>query len=110
MTPINYALSEGHETIFHILKKYEENPSQTRLMFIREYFPQIVEEYFILFVLLTDNYFIPTSCEESIERFFKIIINLPQELQALIAHLIIKSPGTIPRSTFIDYAVKKFFN
>jgi hypothetical protein len=75
--------------------------------YLREYFPHVIEEYFILMVLCSDDYFICTD-EGEIGRFFKIVIRLPQELQVLIANRIVGSPCNIPRLSFVDKAIEKF--
>jgi hypothetical protein len=80
-----------------------------RLFYLREYFPQIIEEYFILMVLCSDDYLICTD-EGDIGRFFTMMIKLPQELQALIANRIVGSPRNIPRLPFVNQAIEKFFN
>jgi hypothetical protein len=78
-----------------------------RLFYLREYFPQIIEEYFILMVLYSDDYFMCTDQGE-IGRFFKMMVKLPQELQALIANRIVGSSRNIPKLFFINEAIKKF--
>jgi hypothetical protein len=60
-------------------------------------------------VLCSDDYLICTD-EEDIGRFFKIGVKLPQELQALIANRIVGSPRNIPRLSFVNLAIEKFFN
>jgi ankyrin repeat protein len=106
-TPINCASNRGHTAIVRILEEYQKNPVKMRLFYLREYFPQIIEEYFILMVLYSDDYFICTD-EGEIGRFFKIAVSLPQELQALIANLIIGSSHNVPRLSFVNEAIKKF--
>jgi hypothetical protein len=90
-----------------IVEKYQKNPIKMRNIYLREYFPQIIEEYFILMVLYSDDYFICTN-EGDIERFFKIVVILPQELQALIANIIVDSPRNTPNLSFVNEAIKKF--
>jgi hypothetical protein len=77
--------------------------------YLREYFPQIIEEYFILMVLCSDDYLISNN-EGDIGRFFTMMINLPEELQVLIANRIVDSPRNIPRLSFVNQAIDKFFN
>jgi hypothetical protein len=63
-----------------------------RNYYIRQYLPQIIEEYFILFVFLSDGYFICANLgEDPLVRFSKIVIVLSQELQALIANRMVDS-------------------
>jgi ankyrin repeat protein len=107
--PINIASNYGCTEIVHILKEYEKNPIKMRNFYLRKYFPHIIEEYFILMVLCSDDYFVCTNKGE-IGRFFKIVIKMPQELQSLIANRIIGSSCDIPRLSFINEAIKKFFN
>jgi ankyrin repeat protein len=107
--PLQYALANGHTDIVHILQEYERNPTKMRYFYMRKYFPHIIEEYFILIVLAADDYFICTD-QGKFGRFFKIVIVLPQELQALIANRIVNSSGDTPRSKFIEDAIKKFLN
>jgi hypothetical protein len=78
-----------------------------RNFYLREYFPQIIEEYFILMVLCSDDYFI-CSDRGDIGRFFKIVVSLPQELQMLIANLITGSSRNIPRLSFVNESIEKF--
>jgi ankyrin repeat protein len=107
--PLNNASFFGRTEIVHILEEYEKNPIKMRNFYLRKYFPHIIEEYFILMVLCSDDYFVCTNKGE-IERFFKIVIKMPQELQSLIANRIIGSSCDIPRLSFINEAIKKFFN
>jgi hypothetical protein len=58
-------------------------------------------------VLYSDDYFICTN-EGDIGRFFKMVVILPQELQALIANRIVGSPHNIPKLSFINDAIEKF--
>jgi hypothetical protein len=74
---------------------------------MRECFSHIIEEYFILIVLCSDDYFICDNKGE-IGRFFKIAVSLPQELQMLIANLIIGSSHNVPRLSFVNEAIEKF--
>jgi hypothetical protein len=108
-TPINNASYKGHTEIVQILEEYQKNPTKMRLFYLRKYFPQIIEEYFILMVLCSDDYLICTD-EEDIGRFFETVIRLPQELQVLIANRIVGSPRNIPRLSFVNQAIEKFFN
>jgi hypothetical protein len=78
-----------------------------RLFYLREYFPQIIEEYFILMVLYSDDYFICAD-EGEIRRFFTMVVILPQELQALIANIIVGSSSNIPKLLFVNEAIEKF--
>jgi hypothetical protein len=75
--------------------------------YLREYFPQIIEEYFILMVLYSDDYLICVDQGE-IGRFFTMVVILPQELQALIANRIVGSSRNIPKLSFINEAIEKF--
>jgi hypothetical protein len=101
-TPIYAASSKGHQAIVDILNEYQTNPTKTQQKLIRELYP--IEEYFILFVLVTDDYFTYTSHDQ----FFRIIISLPQELQSVIAHRICRSSGITPRHKFTHQAIKKY--
>jgi ankyrin repeat protein len=105
--PINMASNCGHTEIVRILEEYQKNPIKMRLFYLRECFPQIIEEYFILMVLHSDDYFICTD-EGEIRRFFTMVVILPQELQALIANIIVGSPRNIPNLSFVNEAIKKF--
>jgi hypothetical protein len=78
-----------------------------RLIYLREYFPHIIEEYFILIVLCSDDYLICTD-EGDIGRFFKMMLKIPQELQARIANRIIGSSRNIPKLSFVNEAIEKF--
>jgi hypothetical protein len=60
-------------------------------------------------VLCSDDYFVYTD-EGNIGRFFKMMIKIPQELQALIANRIVGSSYNIPRLSFVNYVIKKFLN
>jgi ankyrin repeat protein len=106
-TPINTASNHGHTAIVHILEKYQKNPTKMRFYYVREYFSHIIEEYFILMVLCSDDYFICNN-EGDIGRFFTMVIKIPQELQALIANRIVDSPLDIPRLSFVNEAIEKF--
>jgi hypothetical protein len=105
--PINNASNYGHTKIVNILEEYQKNPIKMRLFYLREYFPQIIEEYFILMVLYSDDYFICTD-EGEIGRFFKMVVILPQELQVLVANRIVWSPYNIPKLSFVNEAIEKF--
>jgi NDP-sugar pyrophosphorylase family protein len=107
MTPINSASYWNNTEIVNILEEYQKNPIKMRNIYLREYFPQMIEEYFILMVLYSDDYFICTDQGE-IGRFFKMVVILPQELQALIANRIVDSSWNIPKLSFINDAIKKF--
>jgi ankyrin repeat protein len=107
MTPINSASNNGHTEIVHILEEYQKNPIKMMNVYLREYFPQIIEEYFILMVLYSDDYFICDN-EGDIGRFFKIVVILPQELQVLIANIIVGSSRNITRLPFVNEAIEKF--
>jgi hypothetical protein len=89
------------------LEKYQKNPVKTRNLYLREYFPQIIEEYFILIVLCSDDYFICID-EGNTWLFFKMVITLPQELQALIANRIVDSSCVRQRLSFVNEAIEKF--
>jgi ankyrin repeat protein len=106
-TPINFASYRGHTEIVRILEEYQKNPIKMRNNYLREYFPQIIEEYFILMVLHSDDYLICVDQGE-IGRFFTMVVILPQELQALIANIIVGSSWNIPKLSFINEAIKKF--
>jgi ankyrin repeat protein len=106
-TPINNASYSGHTEIVNILEEYQKNPVKMRLFYLREYFPQIIEEYFILMVLYSDDYFICAD-EGEIKRFFTMMVILPQELQAIIANRIVGSSYNIPKLSFINEAIEKF--
>jgi ankyrin repeat protein len=106
-TPIDNASNYGRTDIVHILEEYQKNPIKMRNIYLREYFPQIIEEYFILMVLYSDDYFICTD-EGEIKRFFTIVVVLPQELQALIANRIVDSSYNIPKLSFVNEAIEKF--
>jgi ankyrin repeat protein len=106
-TPINNASNFGRTEIVHILKEYQKNPIKMRNVYLREYFPQIIEEYFILMVLCSDDYFICVD-QGDIGRFFTMVVVLPQELQALIANRIVGSSYNIPKLFFINEAIEKF--
>jgi ankyrin repeat protein len=106
-TPIDYALYKAHTEIVHILEEYQKNPIKMRNIYLREYFPQIIEEYFILMVLYSDDYFICAD-EGEIRRFFTMVVILPQELQALIANIIVGSSSNIPKLLFVNEAIEKF--
>jgi hypothetical protein len=75
--------------------------------YLREFFPQIIEEYFILIVLCSDDYFVCTD-EGEIKRFFTMVVVLPQELQALVANRIVGSSYNIPKLSFVNEAIEKF--
>jgi ankyrin repeat protein len=106
-TPINSASYQSHTEIVRILEEYQKNPVKMKLFYLRKCFPQIIEEYFILMVLYSDDYFICTN-EGDIGRFFKIVVILPQELQALIANIIVGSSSNIPKLLFVNEAIEKF--
>jgi hypothetical protein len=89
------------------LEEYQKNPIQMMNFYLREYFPHVIEEYFILMVLYSDNYFVCID-ERDIGRFFKMVVNLPQELQALIANRIVCSYRNTPKLSFVNQAIKKF--
>jgi hypothetical protein len=78
-----------------------------RLFYLRECFPQIIEEYFILMVLYSDDYLICVD-QGDIGRFFKIVVILPQELQAIIANRIVGSSYNIPKLSFVNEAIERF--
>jgi ankyrin repeat protein len=107
MTPINSASYSGHTMIVNILEEYQKNPIKMRNLYLREYFPQIIEEYFILMVLYSDDYFICADRGDS-ARFFTMMVKLPQELQALIANRIVGSSYNIPKLFFVNEAIEKF--
>jgi hypothetical protein len=90
-----------------MLEEYQKNPAKMRNFYVRKCFPEIIEEYFVLMVLYSDNYFICNN-EGNTGRFFKIVITLPQELQALIANRIVDSFCNIPRFSFVNKAIEKF--
>jgi hypothetical protein len=58
-------------------------------------------------VLCSDDYLICADQGE-IRRFFEIVVNLPQELQALVANRIVDSPYNIPKLSFVNEAIEKF--
>jgi hypothetical protein len=93
-----------------ISNEYVNNPIKIRNYYIREYCPERVGEYFILFVSLSDGYFTckTSNIPISFKRFFEIIIVLPRELQELIANIMINSSDIIIKPKFIEKSIKKF--
>jgi ankyrin repeat protein len=82
-TPREIASTMHHVEITHMLNEYEINPIKIRNLFLKQYFSNIVEEFFILFVLISDDYLVcrledqnNENTEKNTNKFFELINRL----------------------------------